>query len=249
VRAAARLARAALVVLAGALLLEFAGGAASARARTAGTGWDSCTSRPGDVRFRAADGTRLVGHRFGDGRTAVVLSHQVDGNLCQWLAFGRRLAGIGYSALAFDFRSYGQSQYIGSRRANRIAGDVAAAARYMRKHGARKVFLVGASMGGTATLAAGANVKPPVAGVVSVSGPATFGGADAAAAVPRLKVPVLYLAAADDSGFVDDARALYKTTSSSDKSIAILPGSDHGVALVASSARARKLVEAFLKSH
>ena len=29
--------------------------------------WDGCTGASGDARFSAADGTKLVGHRFGRG--------------------------------------------------------------------------------------------------------------------------------------------------------------------------------------
>ena len=72
----------------------------------------------------------------------------------------------------------------------------------MRKQGKRKVFFVGASMGGIASLVAGANVKPAVDGVVSVSAPARFMGMNATASAPRLRVPVLYLAAEGD----DNAR-------------------------------------------
>ena len=65
-------------------------------------------------------------------------------------------------------------------------------------------------MGGIASLVAGANVKPPVDGVVSVSAPARFLGMDAVATAPRLRVPVLYLAAEDDDNagydFSKDAR-------------------------------------------
>jgi dienelactone hydrolase len=209
-----------------------------------------CAGR-GDVHFEAADGTRLIGHRFGRGTTAVVLAHQSRGSLCQWTSYARRLASRGYVAFAFDFRNNGLSQQVGYRRSQRLAGDVVAAAKYIRSRGAKKVFLVGASMGGTAVLAGGANTRPPVAGVVSLSGPASFGGVDAAAAVPRLRVPVLYVAAKDDAGggFANDAQALYSATPASDKAIEILPGSDHGVSLVSSPGPARDLVEQFLRSH
>jgi len=36
----------------------------------------------GELWFNAADGTRLVGHRFGKGSTAVILTHQSEGDLC-----------------------------------------------------------------------------------------------------------------------------------------------------------------------
>jgi pimeloyl-ACP methyl ester carboxylesterase len=206
---------------------------------------------PGEVRLRAADGTRLVGRRFGGGTTAVVLAHQARGDLCQWVSYARRLASLGYVAFAFDFRNHGRSQQVGYARAGRLAGDVAAAIVHVRKRGARKVFLVGASMGGSAVLVAGANARRPVSGVVSVSGPAHFGGADAEAAVPRLRAPVLYLVAKDDGGgsFAADARTLYDRTASADKTIEILDGYGHGVSLVTFPGRARTVVEQFLRSH
>lgn len=210
----------------------------------------SCAGR-GDVRFAAADKTLLVGHTFGKGTTVVILAHQARSSMCQWVRYAKRLSSGGFRAFAFDFRNHGLSQRVGYPRSGRLAGDVAAAVKYVRAHGARKIFLVGASMGGTAVLVAGANVRPLVAGVVSLSGPASYGGADAAPAVPRLRVPVLYLASSEDAGggFAQDASALYEATASPDKALELLPGSAHGVSLVSSAGRARDLVEQFLRSH
>ena len=123
----------------------------------------------------------------------------------------------------------------------------------MRQRGKQKVFLVGASMGGIASLVAGANVKPAVDGVVSVSAPARFLGMDAVATAPRLRVPVLYLAAENDDNagydFSKDAKELHAATAATDKRLVVLPGFLHGVALVGGSARARSLIESFLKGH
>jgi pimeloyl-ACP methyl ester carboxylesterase len=233
-----------------AVALAVSGLAVASAAPASQDGSAYCAGR-GDVRFRAPDGTRLIGHRFGRGKTAVVLAHQSNASLCQWVFYGRRLATKGYLAFAFDFRNNGLSQFVGSARMGRLGGDVAGAVKYLRAHGAKKVFLVGASMGAGAVIVGGANIKPPVAGVVSLSAPSSFGGADAGAAAPRLRVPVLFLAAADDAGgrFADDARAMYGASPSSDKTLEILPGSDHGVSLVTSPGRPRELVESFLASH
>ena len=86
--------------------------AAAAAGGGARTSWDGCTARSGDVRFRAADGTRLVGHLYGRGPKAIALAHQSRGNLCQWLWFARREARRGYRALVFDLRNYGQSSSV-----------------------------------------------------------------------------------------------------------------------------------------
>jgi alpha-beta hydrolase superfamily lysophospholipase len=175
-----------------------------------------CVPKSAEIRFKAADGTRLAGFRLGRGRTAVVLAHQTDGDACQWASYARRLAGRGYLVVAFDFRGYGDSQARGGRAAGRLAADVAAAAKAARARGARKVFAVGASMGGTAVLVAGANIRPPLSGVVSLSAPADFGAIRAQSAVPKLTVPVLYVAGELDSDFALDARRLYDATASTD---------------------------------
>ena len=236
------------------LLLALLASAVLAATAAAGTerAGSTCVSGP-DVSFRAADGTKLIGHVFGSGRKAVILGHQSQGSLCEWLTYARRLARLGYTAFAIDFRSHGLSQYRTGAAANRLPLDLAAAARFVRARGHRKVFLVGASMGGIASLVAGVNVTPAVDGVVSVSAPARFMSMDAVATAPRLRVPVLYFAADGDeiSGhdFSVDAAEMHAATRAADKRLEILPGRLHGVALVGGSPRAKALIEAFLKRH
>ncbi len=113
------------------------------------------------------------------------------------------------------------------------------------------MFVLGASMGGTAALAAAATVKPPLAGVLSASGPASYGWVDALALVPRLTVPVLYVVGEQDAGggFLADARKLFDATASEDKRLEVLPVSNHGVSLVETNAQARGLVEDFIRCH
>lgn len=208
--------------------------------------WDTCTPRSGDVRFRAADGRRLVGHLFGKGPKAIVLAHQSPGSLCQWLAFAKRQARRGYRVLVFDFRNYGQSQH--GRTLSRGFGlDVAAAAKLVRARGSRAVFLVGASFGGSAVIVAGADARPQVNGVVSVSGAADLLGAIDAA--PRLQAPVLFLAGRFDNDFAPDAQRLYSAAASEDKALAILQRGEHGTDLVGSSPAARRLIDGFFATH
>src|SRR5688500_1914820 len=228
--------------------------AAAVAAATAGAGTEragyTCVSGP-DVRFQAADGTKLIGHVFGSGRKAVILGHQSQGVLCEWLAYARRLARLGYTAFAIDFRGHGLSQPRTGAAANRLSLDLAAAVKVVRARGHRKAFLVGASMGGIASLTAGASVKPAVTGVVSVSAPARFMGMDAVTTAPRLRVPSLYLASEwdDNAGydFSRDAQQMHKATAAADKRLEILPGARHGIALIGGSPRAKALIEAFLK--
>ncbi|HEV2918592.1 MAG TPA: alpha/beta fold hydrolase, partial [Actinomycetota bacterium] len=85
---------------------------------------------------------------------------------------GARRAGL--PALAFDFGGFGDSRP-GSGPGGRIDGDVAAATAQLRRRGADRVVLIGSSMGATAVLSAAARIRPPVAGVVSLSGPGRSG--------------------------------------------------------------------------
>jgi pimeloyl-ACP methyl ester carboxylesterase len=205
----------------------------------------SCV-RGNELWFRAADGTRLVGHRFGGGGTAVVLAHQSDGDLCEWVPYARRLAARGYFVFPFDFRGHGFSR---QGRETRLGADVAAAVRAVRGLGKRRVIVVGASMGGVAAVVGAASVRPPIDRVVSLSAPAFFRGIDAVRAARRLRVPVLYVAAEQDQGgrFASDARRLYAATASADKRVELAAGDLHGIAML-ESAGVRQLVEAFITS-
>jgi pimeloyl-ACP methyl ester carboxylesterase len=202
-------------------------------------------AKQGEIRFRAADGLRLAGHRFGRGKTAVVFAHEARGGACQWIPFARALARRGYLTIAFDFRGYGRSQTPKRGAWSRLPADVIAAAKLSRSLGAKKVVVVGASMGGTNVVAAAANARTVIDGVISVSAPTSYGRTDALAAARRLQLPVLYLVGEGDEGFVEHSRLLYAATSSTNKRLEILDSPQHGVFLAAEPA-ARSLIEGFV---
>jgi pimeloyl-ACP methyl ester carboxylesterase len=188
--------------------------------------------------FPAADGP-TTGVVLGRGRTGVVLGHQAGSDLCEWLPRARALARQGRQVLAFDFGTA------------HIKEGMAAAAAELRRRGVTRLVLVGSSMGGTAAIAAAAQLTPPVAGVVSLSGPEEYDGADAAAAAPKLRVPVLFIAADDDPPFDDAARALYKAVPGHDKRLLVLEGGGHGTSLVEfgdQAPRVRRQLARFLQA-
>jgi pimeloyl-ACP methyl ester carboxylesterase len=204
--------------------------------------------------FRAADGTKLMGHRFGGtrpgARTAVVLAHMSEGDLCAWVPYSRRLAARGFFVFPFDFRGHGFSQ--GLENHSGSPADVAAAVRAVRSLGARKVVVVGASLGGVAAIVSAAKLRPAVQGIVSVSGPAAIvGELNARPVAPRLRVPTLYVAAKEDQSgsydFAAEARALHDATGTREKRIVLVPGSLHGTFLVDGSSRVRSVLERFLR--
>ena len=102
------------------------------------------------VSFVTDDGLTIKGRLFGSGETAVVFAHMYPNDQQVWWGFASEVAGQGYAALTFDFRGYGETG--GSKDIAHIDRDLAAAVRYLRQEGYKRVILVGASMGGTAAL-------------------------------------------------------------------------------------------------
>ena len=187
------------------------------------------SDRATNVTFQAAGGARLKGAVLGRGSTGVVLAHTTGADRCQWLPFARDLAKKGYRALVFDMRGYGASTGITNSDPHL---DVIAAAAELRRRGAKKIVLAGASMGGTGVVAAAPIIRPAVSGVVELSAPTLFSTANALAAVKKLKRPALFVAGRDDGDFPAATRALYRAAATKDKKLHIAPTSWHGVDLV-----------------
>jgi len=155
----------------------------------------------------------------------VVLAHQVSSSLCQWWPYARSLAAAGFRVIAFDFDGHGASPPGDGD----YAGEVAAAARRARQDGARQVVLMGASMGGTAVMAAAGHLGGSIAAVIDLSGPALFAGMDTLGAARRVHVPVLFGYGQQDSEFAADIRRVRAATAARDKPLVTVSGPAHGV--------------------
>jgi len=127
------------------------------------------------VRFSAADGVYMVGRLWGTGDVGVILAHGFSHGLAQdgWLEFVPALVSRGYTVLTFNFRGFCDSEGCSDRRGGlgKNWRDAMAAVEFMQTRGAKKIFLVGASMGGLAVLRAARMPEVDVAGVVSLSTP------------------------------------------------------------------------------
>jgi pimeloyl-ACP methyl ester carboxylesterase len=205
------------------------------------------------VRFSASDRARLLGVSLGSGRIGVALGHESDGTLCNWMPFARILRQNGYRVLAFDFRGWGSSPGAGAARGPRLDLDFAAAATRLRKLGAERIVLAGASIGANAALAAATEVTPRASAVVSLSAAdSTFSSRlDASVIAPKLTVPVLLMVAERDSGPAEAARKLYAQAPAVDKQLLIVPGGAHGTAILrgARGASPREAVLDFVRVH
>jgi pimeloyl-ACP methyl ester carboxylesterase len=153
----------------------------------------------------------------------------------------------GYRVLAFDHRSYGESQFVDYPRNLRLDKDVLAAVGELRKRGSTRFVLMGASMGATAALVAAPTVRG-LAAVVDLSGPAQYVQLDAAAAVRRLAAPGLFAVGRFDSGFVADTRSLRAASRSPASRLVIRQSGAHGTGLLEDSAF-RALVLGFVARH
>ncbi len=176
------------------------------------------------VTFTTEDGVQLSGRVFGTGKDWVVLAHMLQGDQAAWEPFARQLAGRGYTALSFNFRSYAPSG--GRRETDHFDTDVKAAMKYATDSGAAKVFLAGAQIGGTTVLKVGA--KQEVPGIIALSAPGRMEAMEFTLAEQiNYMSPVLLLVSQGDSSAVQDMRNMYDSIKT-EKEIAVLPGNAVG---------------------
>ena len=206
--------------------------------------------------FRAGDGTWLEGAVAGAGRVGAVLIHEYPGPMCGWWPYAAHLARHGVRALLFDLRCFGDSACPGGAKSADPVSDVEGAVRELERRGARRVVLVGASMGGTIAVVAGATLHPRPAGVVNLSGEADLSGflssssdVDAMAAAPRLRAPSLFLVSRDDRyAPLEDTRRVYRRTAAATKRLVVEPAAfGHGWLIVDRPVPAR-MVLAFIRA-
>jgi pimeloyl-ACP methyl ester carboxylesterase len=205
------------------------------------------------VTFESADGVRLDGRLFGDGTSAVVLSHMRPADQRSWFGFAGRLADDGYLVLTYNFRGYcpggdgGCSE--GEQDVGAIWQDVLGAIAYVRDRGATSVSLVGASMGGTASLVAASREGVDVRAVITLSAPVSIEGLVADAAVlSAITAGKLYIAGVGDAPAAQDAETLYERSPPPKGAPQIVPADEHGTDLLtgAQGEVVRRLIENYL---
>lgn len=207
------------------------------------------------VEFESSDGIRLEGRLFGDGPVGVVLSHMRPADQTSWWDFAEDLVDEGYLVLTYDFRGYCPGDVGGCSGGDQDLGeiwrDVVGAVGYLRSQGARRVVLIGASMGGTASLVAAAQDGMSADVVVTLSAPASFEGMVLTPDVlTRVTAAKLFIAGNGDGSAPDDAQALY-AESPLPKRVEILTTDDHGTDILDGnqSGRARTLILQYLEQY
>lgn len=174
------------------------------------------------VHFTTQDHVLLAGWLYGHvSTTAIICSHEHPGTKAEWSDSAPWFAARGYMVLAYDFRGGGESQ--GQYDPTRLDRDVLAAIVYVRSKGAKKVILLGASMGADISLIAAS--KTQVAGVIALSPEYLFGLGDAD--IRAISSPKLFINSEGDA-FASDTQQMFQSARLP-KSLHLYPGDAHGV--------------------
>jgi pimeloyl-ACP methyl ester carboxylesterase len=182
------------------------------------------------VSFVAVDDTTLEGDfREGQRPRGVILSHMHGGSHEDWDDFADSLVANGYAVLKYDFRRTGDVQ--DDDDVERAPIDLRAALAFMQSRDIEEIFLVGASMGGTASLIVAADGDPDILGVVAMGAPARYLGMDAVAVARNVQVPVLFIVSAEDTEGPAEAQ-LMSADMTADNETMVLDGALHGTDLL-----------------
>ncbi|WP_219472295.1 alpha/beta hydrolase [Nonomuraea rhizosphaerae] len=190
------------------------------------------TEKDGEI-FTHGDG--LPGVITGKGKVGVVITYERNGNVCTWRPLSDHLVAAGYRVLLYARPGRDYPDEVAAEMAERLLKDV------------KRVFLVGGSMGATASVPAAEKVAAKsagkdagkdagkagsrVAGVVALSGAIDEG--DAA----RISFPLLQIGSENDAygGATDLARAHDAATKAPDNEVHVVKGESlHASALFGS---------------
>jgi pimeloyl-ACP methyl ester carboxylesterase len=187
-----------------------------------------------EVTFESTDGVTLSGRLFGpdEGSAGVVLAHMFPSDQGAWYFFANRLGQRGYRVLTFNFRGYcpggdaGCSE--GEKNVPAIWQDLEGAVEALRSEGVTRFGLVGASMGGTASLIVAAKEGDDVDALITLSAPTAFEGLDASADVlAQVSAAKLFIAGHEDADAAQSVDALYGESLQPKRPVILTTG-DHG---------------------
>ena len=202
---------------------------------------DGCfTTAQGSVETLAGPGGEtLTLATMGTGPRVVLMSEQSNEFLCSWLPFARRLTAAGYRVVLWDFGG------------GAPADELTAVARRVAAASGTRVMLMGASEGAKASLVTAARLGPVISGVVSLSAEAILSpGIQVADFVRQVRCPLLLVTAGQDPyDSAPAARQFLAVAPATAKRLLVVPGTDHGTALLSGQSGATTIpaVSGFLR--
>jgi pimeloyl-ACP methyl ester carboxylesterase len=163
---------------------------------------------------------------LGSGTTIFVLSNESDEDLCSWLPFVGELRAHGYSAPLYDYQD-----------PTDLAADAHAGAIAAHAVGADRIILMGASVGARASIKAAGSDRPRIAAVITLSAERAVRSdpIDLTGPARDVRSPTLLVAAREDPYVIGATSPLLRALGSADKRELIVPGLDHGTALLTDS--------------
>jgi pimeloyl-ACP methyl ester carboxylesterase len=185
----------------------------------------------------------------------LVLSHMLPADQSDWYETAAALADDGYRVLTFNLRGYcpggdaGCSE--GEKDVDRADQDLTAAVAYLREQGVDRVGLLGASIGGLASLIVASRESDGVRVVITLSAPETLGRLGVSPEMLATATAAkLYVAGAGDGTAASSAESMYNA-STQPKRFELFTTDAHGTDLLGSNqgARVRDLIDAWLAQH
>jgi len=147
--------------------------------------------------FRGSGGSRLDGAVLGAGPTVAIFLHQTEpAAMCGWGTYAAWVSTRGVRAVLVDLCGHGASTCSPALSAAPV-DQVRLVVDWVRAHGATRVVLVGASMGGAVALGSAQAVGADA--LVDLSGPAQWDGVpDGVVAARHTTIPMLLAVAPSD---------------------------------------------------
>ncbi len=181
----------------------------------------TASDSPTPATFTTADNVGIQVNLYGHGTTAIILCNMSDNNVTDWDPIPTQLAQHGYAVLTFSYRnSTDVSQYV---------DDLLGAITYTKHQGARKIVLMGASMGGL--VAAKAALAQPVDALIILSSPTSYGDLSLSAnEAGTITIPKFVAYATNDANAATTP-AFYQILGDP-KTVKTYAGSDHGAFLI-----------------
>ena len=191
-----------------------------------------------DLKIENSYGRKLSVSIFGSGETAVILAHENSKTKNDWKFFAEKLQDAGLMAITFNFGSRKQANH----------EDMIVMIDTAKKEGAKKVFLLGASMGGSASLKAASLSK--VDGVIVISSmhhPNRSGSsAPTLDEAQNINEKTLLIVAEGDSPYYQSALKLSEVMPND--RLVVMGGANHGTSLLKRySSELDKLILSFIR--
>jgi pimeloyl-ACP methyl ester carboxylesterase len=173
---------------------------------------------------------------MGRGENGLVLAPMSNGNYCQWRAQAKHFVEEGYRVASLSW-------------AKDRAASVELAAQLLYHEGAKKLALLGGSIGGSVVVAVAPELKPEPVGVVTLSAAISAGPLHPLTAAAKYGGPMLTIGNKDDGVVsIDDVKSLAAAHHNSADKMVELPGSTHGTDMFAEEPTLIGQIDGFLRN-